>query len=128
KVRNYDLQIVALVILMICLIKFNPGINYHNGMLAFVFAPFLLFLSANNGIVTTIFRKRIFVFLGEISYGIYILQPPVFNWVDVTLTHLNIKFSESYVQFFISLSVLVIFSALCYKFFETPIRRWIVRL
>jgi len=127
KLRNYDLHILVLVVLLVCLLKFNPGVNYHNGMLAFVFVPLLLFLSANKGIITTVFRKRIFVFLGEISYGIYILQPPIFNWVDVTLMHFNIKFSESYVQFFISLMVLIVFSALSYKLFETPIRKWIVR-
>jgi len=123
KVRNYDLPIIILIVFVSVLLKMNIGINYHNGMLAFVFIPMIILISANNGFVTRITNCKALVFLGEISYGIYILQKPVYSWVNGIMKYLNID--NSFVIFYTALSILVIFSAISYKFFEIPLRRLI---
>lgn len=37
-----------------------------------IFGVFIILLSINNGLITKMFKKPLFVFLGEISYGVYI--------------------------------------------------------
>jgi peptidoglycan/LPS O-acetylase OafA/YrhL len=99
----------------------NTGIDFHNGMMAFVFVPLIVLISANNGILTKITNSKTLVFLGEISYGIYILQKPVYTWVSGIMKYLNID-SATFI-FYMSLIVLILFSAISYKFFETPLRK-----
>ena len=103
--------------------KMKIGINYHNGMLAFVFVPMIILISANNGFITRISNYKTLVFLGEISFGIYILQKPVFTWINGIMKYFNID--NANVIFYVSLSVLLISSAISYKFFETPLRKLI---
>lgn len=125
KKRNYDIGIIGLVLIGLVLLKLPTGINYHNGMLAFIFVPFLLLLSANNGLITKFLNWKGIVFLGEISYGIYILQKPVFEWTGLGLKHLGID--NQAIIFYTGVAALVLFSALSYKYFETPLRRRITR-
>lgn len=120
KVRNYDAPIIVLILLLFLLLKIDIGINFHNGMLAFVFVPLIFLISANNGILSKISKKKSLVFLGEISYGIYILQKPIFSWVTSILNYLEI-YSAS-VVFYTALTSLIFFSAISYKFFEIPLR------
>ncbi len=121
KKGNYDLLILALIVLFVVLLKLELDIDYHTGLMACIFVPFLLFLSANTGKITTLFNKKLPVFLGEISYGIYILQSPVINWNQGVMNVLGIK--NPSIIFYSTLTILIILSALGYKFFETPIRK-----
>lgn len=121
KVRNYDLPIIILIVFVSVLLKMKIGINYHNGMLAFVFIPIIILISANNGFITRISNHKTLVFFGEISYGIYILQKPVYTWVYSIMKYFHID--NTIVIFYTALSVLIIFSAISYNFFETPLRK-----
>jgi len=125
KVRNYDMPILALIVFMSLLLKMNIGINFHNGMMAFVFVPLIVFVSANNGLLSKISSNKSLVFLGEISYGIYILQKPIYEYVIKIMKYLNIH-SSTFI-FYTFLIVLILFSALSYKFFEVPLRNIINR-
>lgn len=121
KKRNYDFYIFMLIIILILLLISHSGINYHNGMLAFVFVPLIILISSNNGISTKILTTKYLVFLGEISYGIYIFQKPVFFWVSGILKYYNIN--NSALNFYLTVTVLLILSAISYKFIETPLRK-----
>ena len=66
-------------------------------------------------------NRKTLVFLGEISFGIYILQKPVYTWVNSIMKYLNID--NTIAIFYTTLSVLILFSAISYKFFETPLRK-----
>ena len=123
KVRNYDFPIIILVVFIVVLLKMKTGINFHNGMLAFVFVPMIILISANNGFISRISNYKTSVFLGEISFGIYILQKPVYTWINSIMKYFNID--NTNVIFYVFLSVLLISSAICYKFFETPLRKLI---
>jgi peptidoglycan/LPS O-acetylase OafA/YrhL len=62
------------------------------------------------------------ILLGEISYGFYILQEPVFYWVKGGLSKLNINSKE--IQFYAAFGVLLICATLTYKLIEQPIRKY----
>jgi peptidoglycan/LPS O-acetylase OafA/YrhL len=120
KERNYDWPIIALILLLGILLKIDIRVNYHNGLLAVVFIPLILLISANNGILTQISKHKILVFLGEISYGVYILQNPIHKWVHAVMKYL--KIDSPILNFYTFLVVLILFSAIGYKYIETPLR------
>ncbi len=124
--RNTDLYILLTVAITSLLLKYDFGFNYHNGVLGIVFVPFILLMSVNNGYITRLFSISIFVFLGEISYGIYILQRPVYVWTQGIMNRLHIQ--NSTVSFYISFVSLIALSALCYVSIEAPLRRMIKKI
>lgn len=123
--RNFDWQIIALTLIVALLLKFPIGLNYHNGLLAVLFIPLILLISLNNGMLTDFFNKKICVFLGEISFGIYILQFPV--WIFISDYRLNKYFMIDKIEdftlaFFIRFIALLLFSAISFLYIEKPIR------
>jgi peptidoglycan/LPS O-acetylase OafA/YrhL len=123
--RNYDWHILVLLCLIIIVYKYPFGADYRNGLLAFLFVPLILAITLNTGLITQLFSKKAFVFLGEISYGVYILQFPIWLWVnDERLSNFfQIEIESNYtLVFFIRLFALLVISSLSYQFFETPIR------
>ena len=79
KQKNYLPYILLAILSLIVLFKFPIGLNFHNGLLALIFVPLVLLISLTNDKITKVFTNNKFVFLGEISFGIYILQFPV--WI-----------------------------------------------
>ncbi len=124
KQKNYDIHIVIVFVLIILTLKYNSVFELHNGMLALLFVPLILLLSANNGILTKLLTMKLPVFLGEISYGIYILQYPVNQlWTLQIAPCLNVSNATCY--FYLYLLFLIILSAISYKIVEVPLRRLI---
>ncbi len=118
--RNYDWVIILIIIAFILLLKFQLPVNYNNGFMAVIFVPFILFLSLNTGFITKLFNHQFLIFLGEISYSIYILHYPVFIFVKWILEKMSIIGDLK--VFCIYIIVLLIASALSYSFIETPLR------
>lgn len=125
KQKNYIVPILLTIIILIILLKFPLGLSYHNGLFSIVFVPFIILLSLSNDKLTKLFSKNIFVFLGEISFGIYILQAPVWTiFSDYRMDKfffLN-KESDFTESFFMRTLILILLSAFSYLFFEKPIR------
>lgn len=129
--RNYDLQIFIVFFVLILALKFPIGLVYQNGMLALIFIPLILLISLNTGILTTVFSHKICVFLGEISFGIYIFQFPVWAWISDSRLEKYFqidKIDDFTFAFFIRLFALILFSSFSYKFFEIPIQNKIKRI
>lgn len=123
KARTTDLYILAIGIFIAIVLMFNIGMNYHNGLLSIVFIPIILLYAVNNGVITKLSSLPVCIFLGEISYGVYILQWPVFAWVRGIFRHYNIQHNELY--FYTSFFTLIALSALSYTYIETPLRKYI---
>ncbi len=110
---------VILFCVIVALLAFRPdNISYHVGLIAPVFMLFVLSIAVNNPKWLNI---KGFVFLGEISYGIYILQRPVYKFLEV----LNGQYTHLPNQYFfiIAFVFLLVISALSYLFIEKPLRR-----
>jgi peptidoglycan/LPS O-acetylase OafA/YrhL len=125
--HNYDFHIIALAILLILLLKYPIDyVDYHNGLLAVVFIPILFLLSLNNGLITKIFNLKLFVLLGEISFGLYILQRPMYSFTIGVLRKLN--FYHPAGSFYIYLIVLLFTSVFFYYILEIPARNSIKKI
>ena len=120
KTKNYDIPILIVFFILIIVMSFETGLNYHNGLLALVFVPLIVLISLNNGFLTVVSNLKPLVFLGKISYGVYILQLPVYRIVNYTFNTLEIH--DESLKFYAFLIILIIASSLSYQFIENPIR------
>ena len=91
----------------------------HNGALVPIFLMICVGLALDKTLFPRLIGTKPFIFLGDISYSMYMWQFPVFLWVTYFL---EIKeFSQS--QFLIFLIILITISALSFKWIEEPIRK-----
>jgi peptidoglycan/LPS O-acetylase OafA/YrhL len=121
KNRNYDWIILIISLAILFTLKNPLCFNLHNGLLAVLFVPFIIFVSLNNGLLAAISNLKLFTFLGEISYGIYILQVPVFILAGILFTRLHID--DKLVKFYLSVVILLFTSGISYVFIEAPLRK-----
>lgn len=93
----------------------------HNGGLIPVFALICIGLSMDKTFFTRFFGWKPMVYLGGISYGVYMWQFPVF----IAFTHLTSSESISSTQFLLYFFILIIVSVLSFQLIEKPIRKWL---
>ncbi len=126
KQHNNFLPLIGITTLIILSLYFPiKGLQYHNGMMAILFCPFIFLLTKDKSIISTIFTHKKLIWLGEISYSIYILQFPVFYFFTATISFFGFEYQQSW--FFYYLVILIIVSGICYEMVEKPMRRRIVR-
>lgn len=118
--KNYDRQIIAIFVLILVSLIFVP-LFYHNGLMALLFVPAILMISANNGWITRFFSLKPMEYLGEISYGIYITHIPVLYLVREFLEWQQYTFNIDIV-FVIYIMVMLLSSAIFYQLIEKPMR------
>jgi peptidoglycan/LPS O-acetylase OafA/YrhL len=126
-VRYVPVPLLLLVLVIVILGADSlASVHFAAGMLAPVFALLILYIAIYNPVLL---KLRPLVFLGEISYGVYILQFPVYKLLDV----LNVRYVHlpPTLLFYISLVVLCSVAAASYYWFEIPVRRkvnnWLAR-
>ena len=131
KTGNYSIYIFLLLLFLIVSLRFPLGLNYHNGFLSILFVPLIILISLNRGKFNDILNRKLFVFLGEISFGIYILQRPVWKLFSTQLLEKYIGLdivTDFTLIFFIRFSGLILISSLSYVYFETPVRNKIKKM
>ena len=110
---------LALFIVIVFLIAWRPdNISYQTGLIAPLFMFFILGVAINQ---PRMLGLKPFVYLGEISYGIYILQQPVFkyfNAINDAHWHMPMQYF-----FWLALTLLIIIASVSYHFFEMPLRK-----
>jgi peptidoglycan/LPS O-acetylase OafA/YrhL len=119
KSKNSAAVLLVFIVLLVLLSIPSMKNYYHNGLLVPVFCLLIYLLSVNNGWLATLFRKKLFVLSGEISYGLYIYQYPVFKLSSFFLIKV-LKFNHSIAVFYINLCILLLISYLSYRFIEHP--------
>jgi peptidoglycan/LPS O-acetylase OafA/YrhL len=98
-------------------------LNYlHNGLLAPLFLCIIIGLATQKSWFTRFCSHRLFVYLGDISYGMYILQIPCVRLTYYILEKLHIK-ADNYF-FLYHLFLIIIVSVLAYEWVEKPIRNY----
>lgn len=97
--------------------------DFEAGLFAPVFALIILYLCTRTNGLTRLFSHPKAVYLGEISYGVYILQAPVAMLVrQFNKTYLH---GSVFVTFLLLVVILLPVSALCYEWLEKPCQRWL---
>lgn len=97
----------------------NPVLKYvHNGLLSPLFMLVLLSLYYDRSALNKFLSNRYVSKLGDVSYGLFIFQYPV--WLVCTWLA-NPEFIKSNEFFFLYLAILLIFSWLMNRFFEKPL-------
>jgi len=117
---NSDLLIVINLMLIFLVVSF-VNLSFNNGLLAVLFVPLIILISMNNSLFSKISINKNLIFLGEISYGIYILQLPIYLICRFYLYRYEIE--NTYIQFYFPLLILLLISGLSYRYFETPLRK-----
>ncbi|MDQ3108993.1 MAG: acyltransferase [Bacteroidota bacterium] len=113
---------------VICILVTDNPLKHlmHLGMLAPLYAMIVLGIALDKTIIARIMSLRPMQFLGEISYGIYLLQFPVWAMIEYTTRSTDFV-QESTFGFYVCLSTLLLVSALSYQYFEKPARFYIRR-
>ena len=120
--RNLDVPIVVLSFLLALVLLYNKWFVLNNGLLVLIFLPLILLISSNTGMLTRLGRSKWAVFLGEISYGMYIFQLPVFLFLKLGFK--QIGYFHPLVFFYSGLILLMAVSAVSFRYIEMPIRAW----
>ena len=97
---------------------------HHNGLLAPLFLLLVLGVTWGAGPWFDVLASRPLQLLGEISYGIYILQMPAHLLFCVGIADLGWTPSPE-ASFWTFSAVLCLLSWVSWRFVETPLRRWI---
>lgn len=117
--KNYSFLTAVSLAAILVFMCFDFGVSAHDGLLAPVFALFIGSIAISE---PSFLKIRPLVFLGEISYGIYILQRPVHNYFKL----IYFKFAKNETAgFFIYLFILIAVSAILYYLVEIPCKNWI---
>lgn len=100
----------------------NPtGLSLQNGLLAIAFIPLILFVCSDNGLFSRFMTLKPLIYLGEISFGIYILQMPVQILTDMCFKSFGL--ADPNVSFFSYLIILIGFAAVSFEYIESPLRK-----
>ncbi len=123
KTYLFSISGLALLFMIFTAYKNWDFYNYqHNGLLSPFFILMFYSLAVMKGPIVTLFSSKPFVFLGDISYSIYLFQYPVLQICQKYIP--GLKGKESKDIFFIYLLILIVFSALIYVFLEKPVRKF----
>ena len=91
--------------------------------MAIVFVPLILFQAFNKGLISKIFKTKLFTFLGEISFAIYVLQVPVFEAVNEVIDRLpSALYLNTQSQFYFKITILMAVASFSYFYIEKPLR------
>ncbi len=109
----------VLFVVIVLLIAYRPeNISYHTGLIAPLFMLLIIGIAINQ---PRMLGVKPFVYLGEISYGIYILQQPVYKYFDaINKAHWHMP--KQYF-FWLALALLLLIASATYYTIEMPLRK-----
>ena len=126
KAGNYDIPIIIVTLTTILLIYLTRNLFIHNGFHSITFGGLILLITLNTGRITKIFNNKHLIYLGEISFALYLIQIPIGLILTKILSVAGIK---SHAVFFcLSFVVVMIASHISYKYIEIPARNKIKKL
>lgn len=116
------LSAAALGAIVLCAYVAGDSMNYsiHVGLLAPVYGLLLFSLGDARNFVARLLSVGWLNYLGEASYGVYILQKPVYGVWQLA----GVVPAASAGAFFLYLASLLAVAALLYRGYEIPLRRW----
>lgn len=118
KTYTLPLSLASMVAFVVCIEILRFNFFYGHVIYELIFAFFIICISCINKdtLLYNIFSNKVLVFLGEISFSIYILQHPLYILSGMLITgHPRYRFLAFVVTLFIT-------SALAYLYIEKPAR------
>lgn len=126
--KHYSAFSVIYFLFLVLFVQYNSVIPYASVLISLSFVPLISFLFLDNGIVNKILGNKFFVYLGSLSFSIYILHVPVHH---IYLKYINeINSNYSFIIFFLILFVISnltkyfiekkYYNFLCNKYLNTP--------
>lgn len=120
--RRWTGPIAVIIILLADGCGWFPPALLDHALLAPLVGILFFSLARDDNRILVFLRWRPIVYLGEVSYGIYILQFPIFTGCFVVAKRLGIPW-DTRVTFVAVSAVLVVAASLSFELIETPIRR-----
>ncbi len=102
-------------------------INYYDGLLTPLYLLAIVFLAQDETLISKAISHKWLVFLGEISFSIYLLQSPVVRFYQQFLLprlEAHIPWTKE-IHFYLYLGLLLPVSIGLYFLFEKPLNRWL---
>ena len=98
--------------------------------LLYAFTALILFTACDSGVIAGILKKRIFQWLGERSYSIYLWHILLMGWVAWLVRavgeHCSVSLpGQGFIRLAVLIAVVLAWSDLSYRYFEIPCRDWI---
>ena len=78
KKRNIYSFFTIIYILFLLFVPYNKLIPYNSTVITLFFIPLIVFLYLDNYFFSKFLRNRFFIYLGGISYSIYVLHRPLY--------------------------------------------------
>lgn len=121
--QNAWVFFILAILLLLLFIEFPTVINkyVHNGLLVPVFVLLVVSLFYDKTIITKILSNKYLSSLGNLSYGIFIFQYPI--WIIFTALFTKQQ-SEQTWFFYLYLCFVLLVSKLAYNYFEKPLLKY----
>jgi peptidoglycan/LPS O-acetylase OafA/YrhL len=129
------LNIVVLFLLYFCITKepflkdyFKLNLPFGSSFYAPVFALVILVIAASKNIITKILSIKPFIFLGNISFSIYILHSPLHTFYKEFIMPYFKEYEFNKTQIFLFFILLLLISCtLIYYIIEKPIQNFLMK-
>ncbi|CAN5443028.1 acyltransferase [soil metagenome] len=113
---------------MIALVFITLSINIPDTITVLLFAAIVLMSAYNTGAANAFLNLRPFLFLGDISYSLYLMHLPIMYFLLIYIKRFpSITLSASmpvlWIYSFAYISIVVLISTLTYKLIELPMRK-----
>ncbi len=116
----------ALVVALVESRRHVPWELLHDGLFLVPFALVVVALSTGEGTAASLLSYRTPVFLGEVSYGVYLLHVPLHDWMEANASA-TLGIAEERLLFPLYLLALVALASVLHVAVERPPRAWLRR-
>lgn len=113
---------LAVAVVLVYIVSNNKSlsfVSFHNGLLGPIFAILIVSIACKN---IKFLKNKGLVYLGEISYGVYILQKPLHYIIYEQLNKKMLHWNDTGL-FYSYLLFLILFSAFSFEIIEKPLRK-----
>ncbi|MCY9778528.1 acyltransferase family protein [Proteus mirabilis] len=112
---------LAISIILFCATNYNQETKYHPGVstVPVLLSAIACILYGKNTFFGKIIRNKLFVFIGIISYSVYLVHWPVIVFYKYINNGIEISYLESFILIFITLTL----GILLYKYVENKFRK-----
>lgn len=124
--RGWRLPDISILLMIFFVLILTLPIKYFEFLCVFCFAFLVVVSSQENSLASRFLRQKIFLFLGDISFSLYLIHWPVIQFFDYMIRN-GLKLDTPERLFAIILTSLAISTA-SFRYIERPARAWGRRL